>query len=471
MARTRFPLLKRKDSTPTRQVTGTSYQASGAVAVPPVQYGEQGSSAKGIIPEEIPELTGVNSTRTYARMSRNDVSVRISLRAGKAPVFGGEYYFDPYDDDEENLVISEFCEFNLFHGMTISWLATLIQICRMMEAGFHPMQPVWELREWAPKKTSKGANRRKYTMLRKLASRPAETITKIDYDDNGGPVKLTQLAIGANGKATEVPIPIERLVIFVFDQDSGDLRGNPILRTAYRHWFYKDKLYSIDGIQKERHGIGVPDVELQPGYTNADQTAAINLARNLRTNEHAYIVRNTKMKVSFAKIEGQLVDALRSAEHHDDMIMKNIMLQFLNMGMGESGGGGRATGATAMDMFLKSMRFIANYICDQINYYVIPQMVAYNFETDKFPQLKVRNIGEAKDLQMWATAMANLVDKGIITVDDSTEQWFRQQVDMPKLQGTRKDAKPAEVKSIGTGGGGTGRTSGTIGKSESSGVV
>jgi len=114
------------------------------------------------------------------------------------------------------------------------------------------------------------------------------------------------------------------------------------------------------------------------------------------------------------------------------MIMKNIMVDFLSVG--EQAGGSRAATATSMDMFLKSMRHIAQTICDAINLYVIPPLVAYNFPTDNFPQLKVRNVGEAKDLQMWSAAMRNLIDVGAITVDEETEAWIRSQVDMPKLQ-------------------------------------
>ncbi len=55
------------------------------------------------------------------------------------------------------------------------------------------------------------------------------------------------------------------------------------------------------------------------------------------------------------------------------------MVQFLNMGLGDTSGG-RATGATAMDMFLKSMRYIAQTICDAFNMYLVPQMISYNFK-------------------------------------------------------------------------------------------
>lgn len=476
MARLRIPKLRRGD--PRSPVTGTSYTATGSTKPQTANYTELGSQQGTRIQDPVPGL-GVRQQAvvTYTKMVRSDASVRVSLRAGKAPVLGAEYYVEPYSDDPQDLAIAEFVEHNLFNGMSTPYLRFIEQALKMYENGFSAFEEVWEQREWAPKKSTPGANRKQYTMLRKLAVRPATTISKFTYDDNGGPLEMEQTAIDSEGKAKQVTIPIDKLVVFSFDQDGGDIEGNSILRSAYPHWYYKDHLYKIDAIQKERHGIGVPEVELQPGYGEADRLIAHQLASNLRTNEKAYIVRTTMMKVGFAELQGQLVNALESAQHHDTMIMKNIMVQFLNAGV-DSSGGGRATSATAMDMFLKAMKYVANVICDCINMYVVPKLVGYNFDTDRFPKLSVRNIGETKDLQMFAAAMKNLIDVNAITVDDATENWIRDQVDMARLIGTRpavaktdttdsKDQPPVDPTSNGHGK----VLTGNVGKSPSSGAV
>lgn len=428
----KVPKLKPKDSTPTRQVSGTSYKAQGADQVKPPSLEEIGSAIATIWPDPIPDVgTPVQASRTYLKMARDDASVRVSLRAGKAPVLGADYFIEAFDDEPINVAIAEFVDFNLFHGMTVPWNKVLEQILTMYEYGKSIFEPVWELREWAPKKTSSGANRKQYTMLQKLAQRSALTIGTVNYDDNGGPLSVDHTAVDAKGNSKQVTIPIEKLVIFTFDQQGGGIEGMSVLRSAYKHWWYKDRLYNIDAIQKERHGIGVPDIEIQAGASPQDIALSHTLGQNLRTNEFAYIVRPVTIKVGFAKIEGQPVNVLDSIEHHDEMIMKNLMVQFLNMGTGSSGSGSRAAGATAMDMFLKSMRHVADSVCDAINHYLIPNLVAYNFPTDQFPQLKVRNVGEVKDLQMWSAAMRNLIQAEAIQVDDDTEQWIRQQMDMP----------------------------------------
>lgn len=439
-----LPTLKKKDSTPTRQVTGTTYTA--VTPIKPPSYAEVGSSISSPIREVVPELANRRlAAQTFKKMERTDASIKVSLRAGKTPVLGGDYYVDPYDESEFHQTIWEFCDFNIFHAMTTTWLDVLQNICHMMEDGFAVFEPVWELREWAPKKTSGAANRRKYTMLRKLAVRPSSSIQEFVYDDNGGPLEVIQQAIDSKGKTKEVHIPIEKLVVFTFDKQGGNLEGESILRSAYPHWFYKKVLYEIDAIQKERHGIGIPDIVLRPGYSPKDKQIAHEMGRNLRTNEAAHIVRTTMMEVGFAELKTHPVDALESANHHDNMIMKNVMVQFLNLGI-EGSGGGRATGATAADMFLKSMRYIASSICDYFNQYVIPNLVAYNFETDQFPKMKVRNIGEIKDFQMWAAGLSNLVQQSVVTMDLETENYIRKIADLPKKLGERPEFTPQQVR-------------------------
>lgn len=378
-------------------------------------------------------------------MARTDASIKVSLRAGKTPILGADFYVEAFDEQEENQQVQEFVDFNIFHASTTPWLDSLQNICHFIEDGFAVFEPVWELREWAPKKTTPNANRRKYTMLRKLAVRPATTITEFLYDDNGGPLGVKQQAISADGNTKEVEIPIEKLVIFTFDKTGGNLEGESILRSAYPHWFYKKVLYDIDAIQKERHGIGIPDIVLKPGYTPKDLEIAHIIGKNLRTNEQAHIVRTTAMEIGFAEIKSTPANALESANHHDNMIMKNVMVQFLNLGI-EGSGGGRATGATAADMFLKAMRYVANSICDYFNQYIIPNLVAYNFPTDQFPKLRVRNIGEIKDFQMWASGFSNLVQQSVITMDLETENFVRDFIDFPKKLGDRPEFTPQQVR-------------------------
>ena len=418
---------------PRRQVTGTSYAAKGTLN--PTAVGvELGSSRGGLIRDVVPALgTRQQATTIYDEMANSDSAVDVSLRAAKMPVMGADYFVEPFDESEEAAIIAEFVSFNLLEGSNSPFLNVLEDILRMYEHGFSVLEKVYEEREWSPRKT--GANRRNYTMLRKLAPRPTPTIKEIKYDNNGGPVSIIQSAVQADNKPVEKTIAIEQAVIFTHNRKGGNLEGKSLLRTAYRPWYFKSNLYNIDGIQKERHGMGFPIIELPPGYKDSDKTAAHELVRNIRTNEHGGAVVPPKWVLRFLELPGQPVDVMKSIEHHNGMIMLNTMTQFLLLGL-ESSGGGRATSGSQQDMFNKSLRYVANQICDAINLYCVPYLVGYNFTTDKFPKLRARNLGETKDLQQWASALSNLKAQGLINYTPELEIWIRGIIDAPKAPGT-----------------------------------
>lgn len=405
--------------------------------------------------------------RTYERMIRNDAQVRVSLRACKAPVLGGEWYVDPASPSALDTDVAEFVNFNLFN-QSAPWTQILEQILRQFEFGVSIFEKVFKVESWSP--SDSGRHSREMIMLKKLAYRPPVTVAQYVYDENGGPngivhvspIPYTQPAsmlgstqvwntgtsvwqssnypgFDSGNVQKAVFLPIEKLLIFTYDQLGGNLEGQSILRTAYKHWYYKEQFYKIDGIQKERHAIGVPHIGLVPGYNAADLQFAQELGQNLRTSEQAYILCPPGWDIGFAELSGHPVDALNSAVHHDMMIARNVLAQFINLTQGSSGtsssggGGGSRGGASGVmyDLFLKSLRSVANLISDVFNNYLIPQLVDYNYDVKRYPELKVRRIGENRDLQMFSTAIRNLVQANAISIDDQTERWLRDELQMP----------------------------------------
>jgi hypothetical protein len=424
---------------PRKRESGTtlSTQGQGSIPIDASAYNEQGSSRGGLTRDAVPQLGSLSQAiRTYNIMADADPAVDVSLRAGKMPIMGALFFVEPYNDEQENIDIAKFVEFNLLHGTAAPFLLILEDILRMYEYGFSVFEKVYELREWSPDRSR--ANRRKYTMLKKLAPRPTPTIKAINYDDNGGPTSIVQNALRANNKIEEVETSIDKLIIFSFNKKGGNLEGKSLLRTAYQPWYYKDNLLKIDGIQKERHGMGFPVVKAPPGAKSDEIKAAKLLVQNVRTNEFGGMVLPPGFEFFFAELPGQPVDVMKSVEHHNGMIMLNVMTQFMLMGLQVTGGGGRATAGAHQDIFTKSLRYVGNLVCEWINFYLVPQLVAYNYDTDKFPRLQIKNIGETKDLQQWAAGIANLIARNAITVDLEFEQWVRSIVDAPVKRGDRQ---------------------------------
>ena len=363
------------------------------------------------------ELRGLRGLQTYDRMRRSDGTTRGTLRLIKTPVLAARWFVEPASDSVRDKNVAKFVEDVLFGGMSISFEQVLNEALLMCDFGYYMFEKVW---------IEKEINGRKSLVWQKLAPRHPMDVQKWDYDKQGGPksVKMNPPEDENNtANMDPVDIPIEKLLVFTFDREAGNIEGISVLRSAYKHWYYKEQLYKIDAIQKERHGIGIPVIKLPPGFTQADKMAAENLGRNIRTNERAHIVLPPQWELIFAKVEGNPVDALKSIEHHNDSIRENVLASFMD--------NKTSTKEEDQTMFLKATRFIADAVCETFNMYAIPQLVNANFQRVGIPKLRARRIGEQQDWRTFSFAIRNLIGAGVIRPDDALEKFVRTEMDLP----------------------------------------
>jgi hypothetical protein len=163
-------------------------------------------------------------------------------------------------------------------------------------------------------------------------------------------------------------------------------------------------------------------IKLPPGFDADDKRAADEMGRNLRSNEKAHIVLPPMWEVLTLKIEGNSVDALASAKHHEEKLYDSVLAGF----MGDSG-----DPETKLELFNKATRFIADQIRDVVNKWAIPELVNFNWLTvDDYPELRVRRIGETTDWRTLSFAIRNLVGANVIKPDDLLEDWIRDEMDL-----------------------------------------
>jgi hypothetical protein len=377
------------------------------------------------------ELQGLSGLEKYDKMRRGDATVRGTLRLAKTPVLSARWFMEPASDSVIDQNKAKFAWCCLTDYMSITWPQVLTEALLMIDFGYYMFEKVW---------TTKIINGKEYVVWQKLAPRHPMDVIRWHYDDHGGPAGVEM--VNPNPMQDNIKIPIDKLLVFSFDKEAGNIEGLSILRSAYKHWYYKDKLYMIDAIQKERHGIGIPVIKLPMGFSNDDKREADQLGRNLRTNERAHVVLPPNWELIFAKLEGQPVDAMKSIDHHDKQIQKNILVAFMD-------GNAKEEDQT---MFLKATRFVADIAADTFNAYGIPQLIDYNFvRGDKYPKLRARRIGEQADWRTLSFAIRNLIGAGVIRPDDKLEESIRQEMDLPK-------ADPATIRETATpqapGGGG-----------------
>lgn len=358
---------------------------------------------------------------------RNDGTVRASLRVAKTPVLGARWFVEPAGPTDLDKYIAEFVWKNLVQWMSQSWPELLTEILFMLDYGRYSFEKVYTYKDVL----GPDGNQEKYVIWQKFSPRhPIEEVEWV-YDPKGGPKALKLKADNNTGFVT---IPIEKLAVFIFDKEAGDMRGFSVLRSAYKHWFYKENLYKIDAIQKERHGIGVPIIKLPVGFTETDSRLAQAIGQTLRTNERAHVVLPPFWEIMFAKLEGQPVNALESAQHHALMLYHNVLAHFLVQT------GNTEENRTNQDMFVKSTRFIADIVRDIFNKYCIPQLIDFNWdiaameatgEVSGYPEMRVRRIGDTIDHRILSFAMRNYAGMGALIPDEPLETWLRDEMDLP----------------------------------------
>lgn len=363
-----------------------------------------------------PKLRDKLGLREYYKMKRQDGIVRGALRLLKTPIQAGRWFIKPGSQSTRDKNIADFVAKNLFEDLNVTWANLLGDILLMCEYGYMAFEKVYT------------KNEQGQIVLQKLAPRHPLDIREWVYDREGGPdgiyMEPTEMT-GFDKTPEQLFIPIRKMAVFSMEPEAGDLSGISVLRSAYKHYYYKDTLYKIDAIQKERHGIGIPVIKLPPGFSPQDRALADQLGRNLRTNERAHIVLPPNWELIFAILEGQPVSCIESINHHNMQIMANILAPFLE---------DSSVDPKSTDMFLKSTRYIGMSIVDIFNKFIIPELVDINFTIGpkrQYPRLSVRRVGEQEDLRTMSFTFRNFVGAGAITPDDKLEDFLREELDLP----------------------------------------
>jgi len=383
----------------------------------------------GII-EYNPELRGIRGIKTYDQMRRSDAQIRATLRLVKTPIISAQWYMQPASSSDLDTEIADFAWWALNH-MRQPFIEFLWESLLMLDYGYYAFEKVFTMDTW--KNAQKQRPREKEVVRwEAFAPRHPVHVDRFEFNPNGTVNHIVFNRVdGKTNFSSQVDIPVQKLLLFTLDREGGDPQGTSILRSAYKHWYYKENLYKVDAIQKERHGIGIPKIKLPPGFTNEDKNFANELGRNLRTNEKAYVTLPPGWDVEFIAMNTGVVDVLKSAEHHDLMIARNVLGQFMNLGSTTSGS--RALGSSQMEIFMKALRYVSDIVRMNINQDAIPDLIRYNYGSriTNFPELRVRRVGETADWRAFSVAMRNLVEPGILTPTPDLEQWTRDQMDLP----------------------------------------
>lgn len=368
------------------------------------------------------DLIGDSGIAIYEKM-RNDATVRASLWAIKLPILGASWSIVPGEEDNTEMQAhADFIEEELFHGTTHTWEEFLRNSLNYLDFGHYVFEIVYKLREdgkigW-----------------RKFAPRLPKTIQRWETADGENGITQWTLAEG------EVSIPIEKLIIYVNEKEGDNWYGKSLLRSSYRNWFTKDKLYQIEAIAVERQGVGIPYVKIPKGASQKDIDKAEEYLQNIRANEESYLTWRDGWEFGFLQMgAGSRIDPSKTIMHHNRQILINVLAQFMDLGS-EGSGGSFALSKDQSALFLLSLQYVANYVAANINQYAIKRLIQINFgPQDAYPELRVTKIGQTDHTNL-SLSIERLVKSSLITPDEDLEIFLREEMGLTELpEGLREE--------------------------------
>lgn len=400
--------------------------------------------------EQVPELLWPNSVRTFTRMWREESRIASVYYAIGLPIQLTPWRIDPNGARDE---VVQFVATNL--GLPImgdnnpapkgrtrdrfSWPKHLQVALRYLLFGHQVFEQVYRIDD------SGRAN------LRKLASRPSSTIAYWDVALDGGLRAVYQwppgtsfgspLGTASGGFASEMEIPVNRLVVYVRDPDPGVWVGNSLLRPAYKSWLLKDEFIRIEATAARRNGMGVPVITAPESESEArigsqDLQPYLNIAQQYRGGNNAGVALPNGSTFELAGVKGALPSGFirQAVEYHDKQMALAALAHFLNLDRG----GSYALASVQADTFSQGVQQVASDICDTAQAHVVEDLVDINFGADEgCPLLTFDEIGSRQDAS--AAALQLLVNSGLITPDPNLEAFERQQMGLPQVDPDLQD--------------------------------
>jgi len=282
--------------------------------------------------------------------------------------------------------------------------------------------------------------------LRKLAPRMPQSIQNINVADDGGLISIRQYPNNSNflrrpmGQGPE--IPVDRLLGMIFEQEGANWVGRSMFRDCWKNWLIKDRLMRVDAVNHERAG-GIPYAEGAPGMNSAELAELNILMQSFRTGDMSGMALPSGATLKIAKGTGS--DVVKSWHAHDEAMARRFLLMLMNLAQGGQHVGSYGMAESFQDTWFIGQRTIVQWYCDMMTEHVIEDWVDWNYGEDE-ELTPVLTWERASEDSLSTEALAMMVDKGVIVMDDETEDWVRYRQRMPKRTEPRpKPVDPSEA--------------------------
>lgn len=377
----------------------------------------------------------------YDQMGRSDAQTGAAADIIKLPLRSSSHkVIPPEDPTKQEIAIADACNLALFEPgvMRESWDFYYRHLLMRIDYGFGLLEKEWMFDE------DSGVYR-----FARLHPRLPKTVDKWDTDNRTGVLRNIVQYTSIDGRLVYLTIPAEFAVLSSREREGDNWFGKSIYRRIYKHWFYKDEAYRIDGIRLDRYGVGIPVATIAEGHSvNEGELDEIeDILQNMRSNARAYFIETSGVTFRILVPEGQggasgLND---SVEHHDQKIVTGVLATFISDH--QEGLNTNRTSRLA-DIFLHSLKAEAAAIDGDIDTQLVRPFCDVNFDmsVNRYPRKVTSGLSDIT-IEQLATVLQPFVTAGLIQPDDNIEAALRKLLSLPPLLDgyKRGDVKPEPV--------------------------
>jgi hypothetical protein len=398
--------------------------------------------AGGIYEEFLTELRGSRGVEVYKEMSENDDVIGAILFAIEMMMRQVYFTVEPGGDSKKDEEAAEFVQ-QCLDDMQVTWSDTLSDILTFLQYGWSYHEIVYKVRRGNNK------DRRLHSKYddgligwRKLPIRSQDTLFEWRYDEEDELLGMVQMAPPTY---EEIFIPLDKALLFRTKSRKDSPEGRSILRNAYRSWHFKKRMQEIEGIGVERNLAGFPVLTAPEGLEelwNPDDPDMVRLlaqaeaiVTNIKVDKKMGVVLPPGWALTMASTGGagkSAVDTNMIIERYDSRIAATVMADFILLGHQNVGSFALADNKT--NLFSVAMGAFLDIICDVFNNQAIPKLINMNADHFKgitdYPKMIHSDI-EGPDLPALSTFVKDMVGVGVLTPDESIEDFLRRTANLP----------------------------------------
>lgn len=398
--------------------------------------------AGGIYEEFLTELRGSKGVEVYKEMSENDDVIGAILFAIEMMMRQVYFTIEPGGDSKKDEEAAEFVQ-QCLDDMQVTWSDTLSDILTFLQYGWSYHEIVYKVRRGNNK------DRRLHSKYddgligwRKLPIRSQDTLFEWRYDEDDELLGMVQMAPPTY---EQIFIPLDKALLFRTKSRKDSPEGRSILRNAYRSWHFKKRMQEIEGIGVERNLAGFPVLKAPEGLEelwNPDDPEMVRMlaqaeaiVTNIKVDKKMGVVLPPGWELTMASTGGagkSAVDTNMIIERYDSRIASTVMADFILLGHQNVGSFALADNKT--NMFSVAMGSFLDTICDVFNNQAIPKLINMNADHFKgiteYPKMIHSDI-EGPDLPALSTFVKDMVGVGVLTPDESIEDYLRRTANLP----------------------------------------